>query len=188
MISALLISGCALKEAPPMNTYTLEVENVSVIQHSKYRNKVLKVAYPQTLKEKVTDRMRFSYSSNDSGVYQNSQWSNALEKLIQGSVITMLQESRMFKAVLPYASTAGEDLRLESMIYDISHHIRGKASYAVLSIEFALIDTSTGRLIKTKRFSYKEETPTVDARGYAEATNQALQRLSRDLVMWLKEN
>jgi cholesterol transport system auxiliary component len=186
VVGMLLLSGCAVKEAPPIKNYTLDAGSVPVVQISKYKNKVLKVSYPQTLKEKITDKMCFSYSSSDRGVYLNSQWSNNLEKLIGGNIITILQKSRLFKAVLPYASTAGEDLRLESMIYDFSHHIRGDASYAVISIQFALIDTDTGRLIKTKRFSYREDTPTMDAAGYAKATNKALHRLSRDLVNWLK--
>jgi len=184
----LLLSGCAMKEAPPMKNYTLDAGNVPVVKAGKYRTKVLKVSYPQTLKEKITDKMSFSYSSSDRGVYVNSQWSNNLEKLIEGNIIAVLQQSGLFKAVLPYASTAGEDLRLESMIYDFSHHVRGDDSYAVISIQFALIDTDTGRLIKTKRFSYREDTPTVDAKGYAQAANKAFERLSNDLILWLKQS
>ncbi len=186
-MTGLFLSGCALKEAPPMKQYTLNAGNVPTVQSSKYRTKVLKVSYPQTLKEKVTDKMCFSYSSSDRGVYVNSQWSNNLEKLIEGNIITVLQQSGLFKAVLPYASTAGEYLRLESMIYDFSHHVRGDDSYAVISIQFTLIDSDTGRLIKTKRFSYREDTLTVDAQGYAQATNKAFGRLSTDLVLWLKQ-
>jgi cholesterol transport system auxiliary component len=184
--AALFVSGCAMKEAPPMNYYSLKISDVPVVTHSKYRNKVLKVSYPKPLTEKLTDKISFSYSSSDRGVYQNSQWSNTLENLIEGNIITALQQSRLFKAVLPYSSTAGVDLRLESMIYDFSHHVRGDASYAVVSIEFALIDTYTGKLIKTKRFSYREDTRTTDAKGYVEASNKILHRLGVDLITWLK--
>jgi len=185
-VIALGLSGCALKETPPMNYYSLDIGKMPVVQHSKYATKVLKVSYPKPLTQKLTDRIRFSYSSSDRGVYQNSQWSNTLEKLIEGNIITALQQSRLFKAVLPYSSTAGDDLRLESMIYDFSHHVRGNESYAVVSIEFALIDTHTGQLIRTKRFSYREETRTTNAKGYVEATNKILHRLGVDLINWFK--
>ena len=185
IIVLLLLSGCAMKEAAPIKIYTLNAGKVPVVSTNKYRTKVLKVSFPQTLKEKITEKMRFSYSSSDHGVYQNSEWSNSLEKLVQGSVIEALQESRLFKAVLPYASTASEDLRLESIIYDLSHHIRGEDSYAVVSIEFSLINSDTGNLIKTTRFSYREDTPTVNAKGYVEATNRAMAKLTKDLVVWL---
>jgi cholesterol transport system auxiliary component len=184
--AVMFLSGCALKEAPPLNYYSLDIGKMPVVEHSKYRNKVLKVAYPKPLTEKLTDRISFSYSSSDRGIYQNSQWSNTLEKLLEGNIIAALQQSRLFKAVLPYSSTAGVDLRLESMIYDFSHHVRGDASYAVVSIEFALIDTHTGKLIKTKRFSYRENTRTTNAKGYVEASNIILHRMGKDLINWLK--
>ena len=174
-----------MKEAAPIKIYTLNAGKAPVASTNKYRTKVLKVSFPQTLKEKITEKMRFSYSSSDYGVYQNSEWSNSLEKLVHGSVIEALQESRLFKAVLPYASTASEDLRLESIIYDLSHHIRGEDSYAVVSIEFSLINSDTGNLIKTTRLSYREDTPTVNAKGYVEATNRAMAKLTKDLIVWL---
>ena len=186
LVAALLMGGCALKEAAPMKLYMLDAGNIAPVVSSPYRHSVLKVSYPQTLKEEMTEKMRFSYSDSDRGVYLNSEWSNSVEKLIEGTIIEVLQQSHLFKAVLPYASTAGEDYRLESIIYDISHHVRKEGSYAVVSIGFSFIDTDTGKLLKTKRFSYRELTPTVDASGYVIATNRAMHRLAHDLVLWLE--
>jgi len=181
----LLLTGCTPKSTP-LTYYTLEAGHVQPVTHSPYRNRVLKVSYPMAIKEKITDKMLFSYSFRDSGTYQNSQWSNNLGKLLEGIIIAALEESRLFKAVLPYASTVNANYRLEPLIYDFSHHIRGNASYAVVSIQFSLIDINTGKLLKTKRFSYREPTPTVDANGYAEATNKIMTRMVHDLVLWLK--
>jgi cholesterol transport system auxiliary component len=168
-----------------MKIYALNSAAVVPVSHSVHRHQTIKVSFPQTLKEKITNRMNYSYSLTDRGVYLNSQWSNNSGKLIQGNIIQALVQSRLFKAVLPYESTAGEELRLESNIFDFSHHVRGKASYAVVSIQFSLIDTDTGRLIRTKRFSYKEETPAADAKGYVVATQRAMNRLVADLANWL---
>ena len=184
---ALMMQGCAMKEAPPVHTYTMDVGKLSMVASSRYKTKVIKVAYPETLKEEMTDKMCYSYSSSDRGVYLNSEWSNAVEKLVQGNLIDMLQQSHIFKAVLPYTSLADEDYRLESVIYDISHHIRGNHSDAIVSMQFTLVDSKTGVLLKTKHFSYKEPTPTVDASGYVQATNRAMHQLAQDLMRWLKE-
>ncbi len=181
-----VITACSLKEAPALNSYTLGIQSVPVVSYSPYRNKTIKVSFPQALKEKISAKMHYSYSLSQRGVYQNSQWSNNIGKLLQGSIIQILDESRLFKAVLPYESTAGEDYRLESTLFDLSHYVRGDASYAVVSIQFALIDSYTGKLLKTRRFSYKEDTPTVDAKGYVEATQKIMNHLGRDLVAWLR--
>jgi len=186
IVSLFVLSGCSLKEAAPLKVYTLNSGNVTPVTYSDYRNKTIKVSYPQALKEKLSNGMSYSYSSSERGEYQNSQWSNNAGKLIQGNIIQILVQSRIFKAVLPYESTAGEDFRLESTVFDFSHYVRGEASYAIVSIQFSLINTDSGKLIKTKRFSYKENTQTLDARGYVEATNRAMVRLSRDLVVWLR--
>jgi len=187
VLSLLLLSACSFKELPPLKRYTLWVESrTAPVFSSRYHTKIVKVAFPQMLKERMSHKMYYSYSDRETGVYQNAQWSNTIGKLLQGNFIQILDQSRLFKAVLPYTSTAGEDLRLESSIFDFSHHVRGDDSYAVVSIEFSLINTDTGRLIKTKRFNYKEETSTTDAKGYVEATHRAMGRLSRDLVGWLR--
>ena len=186
LVSLLILSGCSIKEAAPLKVYTLDAGSVSSVSHSNHRWQTIKVSYPQALKDTLTNGMAYSYSSSERGVYQNSQWSNNAGKLLQGNIIQILTQSRIFKAVLPYESTAGEDLRLESIVFDFSHHVRGDSSYAVVSIQFNLINTDSGKLIKTKRFSYKENTQTLDARGYVEATNRAMTRLSRDLVEWLR--
>jgi cholesterol transport system auxiliary component len=186
LVSLFVLSGCSLKEAAPLKVYTMDAGNISPVSYSDHRHQTIKISYPQTLKDKLSNEMSYSYSGSERGEYQNSQWSNNVGKLIQGNIIQILVQSRIFKAVLPYASTAGEDLRLESTVFDFSHHVRGEASYAIVSIQFNLINTDSGKLIKTKRFSYKENTLTLDAKGYVEASNRAMVRLSRDLVVWLR--
>jgi len=181
----LWLSGCSSKQTP-LKVYTLDTPKVVEVSSSQFKYKTIKISFPQTLKEKISSKMRYSYSMSEQGAYLNSQWSNNIGKLLQGTVIQALEQSRLFKAVLPYESTAGEDYRLESSIFDFSHHVRGTSSHAVVSIQFSLINTYTGRLIKTKRFSYRESTPTLDAKGYVKATNVAVGKLTKDLLRWLQ--
>jgi len=186
MISILLLAGCGFKEAPVMKEYSLVVPSVSPVLHAQYRNKILKVSYPVALSEKLTDDMYYSYSFSDSGAYLNSRWSNNAGRMLQGVVIQVLSEAKLFKVVVPFASDVEENLRLESTVFDFSHHVRGEASYAVVSIQFTLMNAETGKLVKAKRFSYREPTVTTNAKGYAEATNRIMVKLSHDLVKWLR--
>lgn len=185
-VSLLLVNACSLKEAPPLHLYTLASPQVKPVRESLYQNRVLKVSFPLSIKEALGYKMVYAYGMHERGYYQNSQWSNSLGKLIQGSLIQTLQKSRLFKAVFPFRSSVPEDLRLESVVYDLCHYIEGDRSYAVVSIGFSLVDIHSGKLLKRKDFSYREPTPTLDARGYAAAVNVAMERLSRDLVAWLQ--
>ncbi|WP_309497490.1 ABC-type transport auxiliary lipoprotein family protein [Sulfurovum sp.] len=176
--------GCT--QAPVLKVYSLDVPKVQKITHSSYKQKVIKVAFPQSLREQMSQKMNFSYSHNDYGTYMNSEWSNHMSKLIQGTVIDVLDSSQLFKAVLPDTTTLKVNYRLESNIFAFEHQVRGKESYSVVSIQFTLIDAETGKLVKTRRFTYIEATTTTDAKGYASATNAAIVKLSRDLVIWLR--
>jgi len=184
-MTLLFLQACSIKDAPPQSTYTLQKSSVAAVTHSRYANRTIKVSFPQTVKTKISDRMSYSYSPSEQGVYQNSKWSNNIGKLLQGSCIDTLDQSGLFKAVLPYESTASENLRLESNIYDFSHYVRENASYAIVSMRFTLIDTYSGKVMKTKRFTFKEATTTTNAKGYAEATNRALAKMGVVLVEWL---
>lgn len=176
--------GCT--KEPAMKVYSLDIPTVSAVHSSAYKNKSIKIAYPQSLRNKISQKMNFSYSSIDSGNYQNSEWSNNMSKILQGTFIEVLDGSKLFKVVLSDTSTVKEAYRLESTIFAFEHSVRGTASDAIVSIQFNLISKETGSLVKSKRFSYKEATPTMDAKGYVAATNVAVSKLSRDLVGWLR--
>jgi len=176
--------GCT--KEPALKVYSLEVPPIQRVQSSQHRHQSIKITYPHSIKEPMSDKMYFSYSVSDKGSYQNSQWSNNINKLLQGTLIEAIDNAHMFKTVLSDTSSVEENLRLESDVYTFEHKVRGKDSYAVISIQFVLINADTGRLLQSKRFSYKEPTITVDAKGYAQATNRALASLSQDLMKWLR--
>ncbi len=134
----------------------------------------------------ISQKMHFSYSDSDNGTYLNSRWSNNISQLLQGTLIDILERSKLFKVVLTDSSTVKEDYRLESNIFIFEHEVREKQSHSVVSIQFTLIDADTGKVLKNKRFSYREKTTTIDAKGYVVASNIIIEKLARDLIAWLQ--
>ncbi|MFK5976563.1 MAG: ABC-type transport auxiliary lipoprotein family protein [Sulfurovum sp.] len=183
VLTIISLMGCT--KLPKLETYNIDIPHIKSKQKGNYRNKIIKVAYPKSLKESISQNMDFTYSSSERGSYQNSQWSNSLIQLIQGATIELLANSNIYKAVIPITSTVSEDYILESTVYAFYHDLKNSKSKAIVSIEYRVIDSKDNRLIKTKRFSYSEDTPTIDAKGYASATNRAMERLSGDLLRWL---
>jgi len=186
LLSLLFLSGCGFHEAPVMKVYRIVIPSVEAVSAAKYRHKIVKVSYPVALGEKLNDAMYYSYSLSDRGEYLNSRWSNDAGKMVQGFLIQTLTRAKLFKVAVPVMSELEENFRLESTLFDFSHHIRGEASYAVLSLQFMLVDAESGHLLKTHRFSYREPTRTLNAKGYAEAINRIMVKLSRDLITWLR--
>ena len=181
----LFLSGCAFKSAK-LHTFTLDPSyRYGKVPHSPYRDKSVKVAYPNSIKGKSSSSICFSYSRLEEGNYQNSIWSTSSSQLLTGSIIRALEHGAVFKSVIDYTSLANTDYLLESEVYDFYHKVRKNLSVSVVSIRFDLIDTSDNRLAKSRKFSYEIPTETVDATGYVKATNRALEKLSIDLVRWL---
>jgi len=182
-----LLSGCAFKSAT-LRTFTLNPNyRFAKVAHSPYKNKSVKVAYPNSIKGKSSSSIYFSYSRLEEGSYQNSTWSNSSSQLLTSSIIRALEHGGVFKSVIDYTSLANTDYLLESEVYDIYHKVRKGLSVAVLSMRFDLIDTDNNKLVKSKKFTYEIPTKTVDAVGYVAATNRALEKLSADLVRWLAQ-
>jgi cholesterol transport system auxiliary component len=186
MVLVLGLAGCSSKDAP-IKTFVLHApQDITPVSVSRFKQKSIQVTHPESLKEKMNQDMHFSYSASEQGSYSQSQWSNDTGKLLQGITIQTLVKSGLFKGVVSYASTAQADYRLESTVFDFSHRVREQASDAIVSIQYNLISADSGRLLKSKRFNYIIPTKTTNAEGYAEATNEAIRRLSRDLVLWLR--
>ena len=176
--------GCS--KAPALKVYSLNIPTIEMPTSHRYGSKTVKVTFPQSLREQMSQKMNFSYSNNDRGTYQNSQWSNNTGKLLQGTFIEVLDNAKVFKAVLSDTTTLKTNYRLESNIFAFEHRVRDTQSHAIISIQFTLINADTGVLVKSKRFSYQEATASINAEGYASATNVAMSRLSSDLVGWLR--
>jgi cholesterol transport system auxiliary component len=186
LMSVMIIGLLGCTKEPALKTYSLDISSAGMVQSNTYKSKSIKVIYPEGLKNKISQKMNFSYSSTESGTYQNSEWSDNMSKLLQGTFIEVLDESQLFKVVLSDASRAKEDYRLESTVFAFEHRVRAKESRAIVSIQFNLINVETGSIVKSKRFTYQEATPTTDAKGYVRATNVALSRLCKDLIVWLR--
>ena len=184
LLILIFFGGCT--QAPALKIYTLEFQAIKAYHTSEHKNKTLKVAYPKSLSESISSKMNFNYSLSERGTYQNAQWSNSLSKLLQGRLIEFLDQSQMFKVVLSESSSLQEDYRLESNIFAFHHRVRGIASFAIISIQFNLIDSQSSKLLKSTRLSYQEPTQETNAKGYVEATNRAMKALSEDLLSWLR--
>ncbi len=185
LIVSIVIVGCSTKESP-LRRYTLNPTiDIPKISSSPYRTKSIKVAYPTSIKGVVTKRMRYSYSDIEDGTYNSARWSRASSKILLSSYIKALESSGVFGAILEYTSLADSDYLLESEVYEFYHRIRGDISLSVVSVKFNLVDVTDNRLIKTHKFTYQIPTPTLNAQGYVEATNIAVGKICRDMVVWL---
>ena len=182
----ILLSGCTNKEAP-MKSYLINPKLNIKKYNSVYHDKTVKIAYPNSIKGRLSTAIYFAYNSIEEGSYQNASWSSSNSELLNSVIVRAVENSKIFKIVVDYRSTALTDYSLESSIYEMYHKVEDGKSLSILSIRFDLIESSSNLLVKSKKFSYQIPTKNIDALGYVQATNRAAQKLAQDLVRWLSQ-
>jgi ABC-type uncharacterized transport system auxiliary subunit len=183
LIFTLFFSGCSFKKLKPITLYNLGSPKVTT-SFSKYANKTLKVSYPISTKETLGYKIKY-VNNNQIGYYLNSQWSQDLGTLLQGFVLEALNNTKAFKAALPYNSIVLEDYRLELIVEKFYNLVQNGNSYAVVEIRVNLISLDNNRVLKSKLFSYKVKANKVNAKGYIFALKKALNSFANDLVRWI---
>ncbi len=185
LIITIFLSGCSFKQLPSMNTFNLGQANVNKVNYSKYKNKILKISYATSISKPLIDKMRYCHKNAECGYYLNNKWDSSVAYLLNGYIINSLQDANLFKSVIPYTSIAMEDLKLEPVVYSFYNLVEKNNSYAIVKIDFNLIDSNTNKLIKNKTFTIKKLAPSINAQGYASATKRALNELSKKLIRWI---
>ncbi len=176
----LLLIGCGAKT---INMFTLQ----SPTNPPKYKPifSAIRVDYPKGIEESMGTRIYFSRSKLSQSYYSYSRWSKSLNRIIMAAIIETLQRSGIARNVLDYASEVDAMYELESTIYRFEHKITEKGSYAEISIALRLIRSQNKKLIASKIFNYSIPCTQTDAKGFVEAANSAINRLSIDMINWL---
>ncbi len=181
-----ILNSCLSKKLPPLNYYQINYNfNIFEPKYSKYKNKIIKVSIPLSLTHPLDYKIYYNYGNGNSGKYINSQWEIALYKQLENKFINILNRAKIFKAVIPSQSNVFEDLRLETTIYEFENKIIDNKSYAIIDIEFRLIDMKNRDIIKQKRFKVIKEAKELNAKSYVDVLNKALDELGLKLINWI---
>jgi cholesterol transport system auxiliary component len=120
--------------------------------------------------------------------YAFSRWNDSPVRLLQTLFQVGLEQSGLFRAVIPSTSTAQAALLLESTLLNFSHQIKnGKTSEGIIRVRFYLIDNKSKRVKATREFVSRIPANSQNAQGAVVALNQAATSVAQDLVDWLAE-
>ena len=175
-----LITGCIPKATHQINTYDLSV-NIDTTS-TKRVNKVLKVKYPMALGAINSSRI-FYKKDGITSYYLYSRWSDSLSRLIYKDILTALQNSKKYKDVIGYSSSARADLSLEVEIVDFYHIVENSnTSYALITINVRYLDEKTQKIVKSKVFRYKKYLDNANAKSFVKAAKEALREFLIELI------
>ena len=186
-----LLTGCVTETIPPADIYTILPEwGNSKTQTEGQTNSSLTIKLAQVRAPGAITGTEILYTDAHYGrnSYAYSRWNDAPSILMQTLFQVALEESGLFKAVVPPTSVAETDLLLESTLLDLSHHVKDDGtSEGVIRVRFYLIDNKTDTVSATQAFVSRVPASTKNAQGAVEALNQAATKVAHQLVNWLAE-
>ncbi len=181
--------GCSFKETKALDIYTLRASKPqNIIKKTKFNNYTLMVLLPKSENQIRKNRILYATTPNQRENYAFSRWSDTPNHLIAQNLLSYLDETGIFKAVIFENTRAKSDLILESYIEDFYQNFENnKDSYAIVNIRFFLIDAKSKKVISKRDFKIKTKSPSSDAKGAVRAFNNSIETLCLKLQNWLLE-
>jgi ABC-type uncharacterized transport system auxiliary subunit len=183
-----LIVGCTFQSLPPMEIYTLEPVwgQSDLAQTEKKGSALIQIALVRGSAAFTTTEILYTDTKNTQHSYAYSCWRDAPVRAMQTVLEAAVENSGLFRAVLPSTSASGADFLLESALLEFGHIlVEGSPSVGVVRMRFHLLDNKSRRVVASKELVAAIPAATLDARGGTAAINQAALKVASDLVVWL---
>ncbi len=188
IIMIIVLGGCSSKTGKSIDVYTLKyqaypTENISLPK----TNKILKIILPESSKEIQHNKILYAKMPQQREAYAYSRWSDTPNHMIEQFLVSHLNHSGLFRAVIPSTSQIKPQWILESNIDDFYHYFEDKSeAFSIIKIQFYLINKKDKRLIAKHHISIKIPSSTLDAKGGVQAFHLGLEKVAKELQLWLK--
>ncbi len=183
----LLLSACTTTKLPAVTAYTINIPNSTGTELAKPKSgKVIRVSIPRSTAAIMSRNILYQGDGYSLNAYSFSKWSDTPNRMLANLFMTMIDDSAMFKAVIPADSSGNSDYILESAVQNFHQQLQpGGTSRANVRIGFYLIETRTGKVIETKEYSSAQNADSTDAMGAVGALNKAAAMIGNDMIEWL---
>lgn len=185
-----MLSGCSVISAADSNipqTYLLDIP-LPTLSPPPIHGKTLLVAVPQAAAGFDTPRLAYIRTPYVLEYYTQSQWVDTPARLLLPLLVTHLEASGLFGAVLSAATSpvVGE-WRLDTEIVRFQQEFLTEPSQIHLILRVQLLDMVARQVIATGILEIKENAPSEDAEGGVLAANQVVARALNEIVDFIKE-
>jgi cholesterol transport system auxiliary component len=182
LLSLLLLwfGGCASMAGSP-ETYTLEARFIPQ-KPAKPTDRILLIALPTAEPGFDTRRMAYTETLFALEYYTKSEWADRPARLLLPLVVSALESTGAFRAVVAPPTPIPGDVRLDLDIIRFQQDFLEKPSRMHITFRANLIDMATLDVLATRLFEAVEIAPSDDAYGGVQAANAALPRLLEALA------
>jgi len=183
----ILFSGCTGVNLPSPKTYKLELSEKCCKINKEKKNITIKILEPVTNKSLNTSAIYYTKEKYQLQTYKLSKWSDYPVKMLLEVLSNNIDGSNMYDNVVTSHIYAKVDYTLQSELIKFNQNISNDRSNIVLKIKFYLTNSKNRKII-SKTFYYLEDTQSTNAYGAVIAFNKAVEKLNKDIILWVYEN
>ena len=129
-----------------------------------------------------TQRMMYTRARHQLEYFARNEWIDTPAKMLQPLMISAIENTRTFNAVLSKQSALASDLRLESEVIKLVQNFNTKPSHVQFTLRATMIDNVTNKVIATSEFDERvdaiSDNPIAGVVAANLAVNQAIYKLS----------
>ena len=205
LMSLPLMNGCnGLLSKQPLQTKYYSLERVQanspeqVVSNSKLKLPTLIVNLPKANAGFDTRRMMYTRLPHQLEYFAKNEWVDTPARMLQPLMVSVIEKTAGYKAVLPKYSSAKSDIRLESEVVQLiqifnsytskrmpsnSKLSKSKPSQVQFTLRATLIDNISNKVIAYREFDEivdaKSDDPIGGVLAANQAVNTALEKLGR---------
>jgi cholesterol transport system auxiliary component len=185
--AALLLCSCSLlpsADLPPPELFSLEAAPPPVREQAEVpvSAPTLIVGVPRAAAGFDTRRIIYVRQEFRLEYYQQSQWVDTPANMLTPLLVTALEQSGRFRAVVQAPTGTDGQMRLDVEIVRLQHEFLAVPSRVRFTLRAHLVDTATRRMIAWKECDVVVPSPSDDAYGGVIAANAAVRTVIGELV------
>lgn len=167
-----VLTGCSKVTLPEEHQYQLQA--LATVKATGYASsKTLLVSKPEANEPYQGDDMLYINAPYQLKPFAKNRWVAPPADMLAPLMVTSLQNSHQFKAVVDDSYNGDVTYRLETRLLQLNQSFLKRPSEVSLVVMAYLIDDRSNRVLRSKRFVLKAKAPSDSPNGGVLAANQA---------------
>jgi cholesterol transport system auxiliary component len=174
--AGLLLAGCSLLSSPKPEPATALLTKIPAnVPHEAGVESTLLIARPQTSSAYDTTRMAYTEKPYQIAYYRDNQWAAPPGEMIQPLLVRTLEQTGIFRAILPPSETGHADYALRTEVTELLQDYTASTPVLRLTLHLQLLD-GAGQALADREIT--EQVAMRGSNSYAgvNAANDALAR------------
>lgn len=134
-----------------------------------------------------TRRMMYSRSQHQLEYFAHSEWVDTPSHMLQPLIVSAIEKTHSYRAVVSKMPAAKSELRLESEVLSLLQDFNTKPSLVRFTLRATIINNATGQIVALREFDESVIALSDDPKGGVKAANEAVNNALEKLGLFCAE-